>query len=117
MRTAAAIVYQQEDQEIAKITPAGNSLISELGGMLCDGAKSARALNDEFCDRFRIYGLKGSWHQRHGRLYRQPCGKTLENLSSTSKPGMSLVEDTMLQIMIDPVPRREGPSKSSSGQS
>lgn len=36
---AVAIVYQTSGADMEKITLAVNNLISDLGGMLCDGAK------------------------------------------------------------------------------
>ncbi|MBN1549895.1 serine dehydratase subunit alpha family protein, partial [bacterium] len=41
---AAAIVYQQFGRNMDKIALAVNNLISDLGGMLCDGAKEGCAL-------------------------------------------------------------------------
>jgi L-cysteine desulfidase len=41
---AVAIVYQQKGNDTAKITLAVNNLVSDLGGMLCDGAKAGCAL-------------------------------------------------------------------------
>ncbi|MBU4420959.1 MAG: L-serine ammonia-lyase, iron-sulfur-dependent, subunit alpha, partial [Proteobacteria bacterium] len=41
---AVAIVFQQYPKDMKKITLAVNNLISDLGGMLCDGAKGGCAL-------------------------------------------------------------------------
>ena len=41
---AVAMVYQRKGKELSKIYLAVNNLISDLGGMLCDGAKGGCAL-------------------------------------------------------------------------
>ena len=110
---AVAIVYQQADRDMAKITLAVNSLISDLGGMLCDGAKSGCALkvatSTSSAIRSAYMALNGHGIGDREGFVGNTAEETIQNLSSISKLGMSLVDDTMLQIMIDKDARREMP--------
>ena len=118
---AAAIVYQQAGSDMAKITLAVNSLISDLGGMLCDGAKSGCALkvatSTSSAIRSAYMALNGHGISDTEGFVGNTAEETIQNLSSISKLGMSLVDDTMLQIMIEKVSRRGIPEVECGGRS
>jgi L-cysteine desulfidase len=102
---AVAIVYQQHGKDIQKITLAVNNLISDLGGMLCDGAKGGCALKVASSTDSAIRAAYMAMND-HGITQTEGfIGKTAEetiwNLTAISKLGMSKVDDTMLGIMID----------------
>ncbi|MDX2439661.1 MAG: L-serine ammonia-lyase, iron-sulfur-dependent, subunit alpha [Desulfobacterales bacterium] len=101
----AAIVYQQCGNDMEKITLAVNSLISDLGGMLCDGAKGGCALKVATAtdsaircaymalDNYGISNLEG--------FVGKTAEETIRNLSKISILGMSKVDETILGIMLD----------------
>ena len=101
----AAIVYQQCGNDMEKITLAVNSLISDLGGMLCDGAKGGCALKVVSAtdsairsaymafDSYGISNLEG--------FVGKTAEETIRNLSKISILGMSKVDETILGIMLD----------------
>jgi L-cysteine desulfidase len=102
---AAAIVYQQCGGDLEKITLAVNNVISDLGGMLCDGAKGGCALkvasSTDSAIRAAYMAING-----HGITHREGfVGKTAEesiqHLSRISRLGMEKADDTMLGIMIE----------------
>ena len=90
---------------MAKITLAVNNLISDLGGMLCDGAKGGCALKVASSADSAIRAAYMAINN-HGITEREGfVGKTAEqtiyHLSQISKVGMGKADDTMLGIMID----------------
>jgi L-cysteine desulfidase len=101
----AAIVYQQCGNDMEKITLAVNSLISDLGGMLCDGAKGGCALKVASAtdsairsaymalDSYGISNLEG--------FVGKTAEETIRNLGKISILGMSKVDETILGIMLD----------------
>jgi L-cysteine desulfidase len=102
---ASAIVYQQSGGDMEKITLAVNNLISDLGGMLCDGAKGGCALKVASSADSAIRAAYMAINN-HGITEREGfVGKTAEqtilHLSQISKIGMGKADDTMLGIMID----------------
>ncbi len=102
---AVAIVYQQFGKDINKITLAVNNLISDLGGMLCDGAKGGCALKVASSTDSAIRAAYMAMND-HGITQTEGfIGKTAEetiwNLTAISKLGMAKVDDTMLGIMIN----------------
>ena len=102
---ASAVVYQQCGGDMGKITLAVNNLISDLGGMLCDGAKGGCALKVASSADSAIRAAYMAINN-HGITEREGfVGKTAEqtiyHLSQISKIGMGKADDTMLGIMID----------------
>jgi L-cysteine desulfidase len=101
----AAIVYQQCGNDMEKITLAVNSLISDLGGMLCDGAKGGCALKVASAtdsaircaymalDNYGISHLEG--------FVGKTAEETIYNLSKISILSMPKVNETILGIMLD----------------
>ncbi|MGA8181615.1 MAG: L-serine ammonia-lyase, iron-sulfur-dependent, subunit alpha [Desulfobacterales bacterium] len=102
---AVAIVYQRAGKDLPKITLAANNLISDLGGMLCDGAKEGCALkvasstNSAIRSAHMALNNHGISHVE-GYVGSTP-EDTIRNLSQIGAIGMSLANDTMLNIMIE----------------
>lgn len=101
---SAAVVYQRAGKDIGKITLAVNNLVSDLGGMLCDGAKEGCALKVASSTHSAIRSAHMALNN-HGITHVEGfVGRTAEdtirNLSQIGDIGMSLVNDTMLNIMV-----------------
>lgn len=102
---AAAIVFQQYGRDLDKITLAVNNVISDLGGMLCDGAKGGCALkvasstDSAIRSAFMALNDHGITH-REGFVGRS-AEETIRHLSQISKLGMAKADETMLGIMIE----------------
>ena len=102
---AVAIVYQQHGKDIKKITLAVNNLISDLGGMLCDGAKAGCALkvasSTDSAIRAAYMAMNDHGITQTEGFIGRTAEETIWNLTAISKLGMAKVDDTMLGIMID----------------
>lgn len=102
---AAAIVYQQAGTDLAKITLAINTLISDLGGMLCDGAKEGCALkvvsSTDSAIRSAYMALNGHGITSVEGFVGRTAEETIRNLCRISDVGMAKVDDTMIEIMIE----------------
>jgi L-cysteine desulfidase len=102
---AVAIVYQRAGKDMPKITLAANNLISDLGGMLCDGAKEGCALKVASSTNSAIRAAHMALNNHgishvEGYVGTSP-EDTIRNLSQIGAVGMSLANDTMLDIMIE----------------
>ncbi|MCU0594765.1 MAG: L-serine ammonia-lyase, iron-sulfur-dependent, subunit alpha [Desulfobacterota bacterium] len=109
---AVAIVYQRSGKDLEKINLAVNTLVSDLGGMLCDGAKSGCALKVVSSTESAIRAAYMALHchgitEEEGFVGRS-AEETIKNMSRISGIGMSLVDETMLGIMEDKKPRGSG---------
>jgi len=102
---ASAIVYQQCGDDMAKITLAVNNLISDLGGMLCDGAKGGCALkvasSADSAIRAAYMAINNHGITEMEGFVGKTAEQTIYHLSQISKIGMGKADDTMLGIMID----------------
>jgi len=102
---AVAIVYQQYGKDMGKITLAVNNVISDLGGMLCDGAKEGCALKIATSTDSVIRSAYMAMNDYGITSMEGFAGKTAEEtiyyLSKISKLGMAKVDDTILGIMIE----------------
>ena len=102
---AAAIVYQQAGKDLDKITLAVNNLVSDLGGMLCDGAKGGCALkvvsSTDSAIRAAYMALNGHGITSIEGFVGRTAEETIRNLSRISEVGMAKVDDTMIEIMIE----------------
>ena len=100
---AVAIVYQQKGNHTGKITFAVNNLISDLGGMLCDGAKAGCALkvvsSADSAIRSAYMALNNHGITEAEGFVGKTPEDTIRNLSKISAIGMAKVDDTMLAIM------------------
>jgi L-cysteine desulfidase len=102
---AAAIVYQQAGKDLGKIGLAVNTLISDLGGMLCDGAKGGCALkvvsSTDAAIRAAYMALNGHGITAVEGFVGRTAEETIRNLSRISEVGMAKVDDTMIEIMME----------------
>jgi L-cysteine desulfidase len=100
---AVAIVYQRKGKDMAKMTFAVNNLISDLGGMLCDGAKGGCALkvvsSADAGIRSAYMALNNHGITEAEGFVGRTAEETIQNLSRISEIGMAKVDDTMLSIM------------------
>ena len=102
---AVAIVFQKAGKDIPKITLAVNNLVSDLGGMLCDGAKEGCALKVASSTNSVIRSAHMALNN-HGITQAEgfigiTAEETIRNLSRIGDIGMSRVNETMLNIMIE----------------
>lgn len=101
---AAAIVYQQAGHDLEKINLAINNLISDLGGMLCDGAKAGCALkvvsSTDSAIRAAYMALNNHGITSLEGFVGKTAEETIQNLSRISEIGMAKVDDTMIEIMM-----------------
>lgn len=107
---AAAIVHQLVGKDIHKINLAVNNLISDLGGMLCDGAKEGCALkvvsSTDSAIRSAYMALNNYGITSIEGFIGSTAEETIRNLSRISEIGMARVDDTMIEIMAEK-PSRE----------
>ncbi len=100
---AAALVYQQKGADIKAITLAINNIISDIGGMLCDGAKSGCALkvvsSVDSALRAAFMGIKHYGITEAEGFVGNCAEKTIQNLSKISNVGMLKVDSTIVGIM------------------
>jgi L-cysteine desulfidase len=100
---AVAVVYQLKGKDLKKITFAVNNLISDLGGMLCDGAKSGCALkvvsSADAAIRSAYMAINDHGITAAEGFVGRTAEDTIRNLSRISAVGMAKVDDTMLGIM------------------
>ncbi|MGV8122081.1 MAG: serine dehydratase subunit alpha family protein [Candidatus Xenobiia bacterium LiM19] len=101
---ACAIVYQQCKRDMEAITFAINNLVSDIGGMLCDGAKSGCALkvvsSTDAAIRAAYLGIN-----HHGITNREgfvglTAEDTIKNLGRITLVGMAHMDDTIVGIMM-----------------
>lgn len=101
---AVAIVYQQAGPDMHKIDLAVNTIISDIGGMLCDGAKGGCALkvvsSTDAAIRAAYMALNGHGISEEEGFVGKSAEETIHNLSRIADKGMALVDDTMLCIML-----------------
>jgi L-cysteine desulfidase len=101
---SVAIVYQQKGKDMEKITLAVNNLISDLGGMLCDGAKGGCALkvvsSTDSAIRSAYMALNNHGITELEGFVGKTAEETIYYLSRISEIGMAKVDDTMLKIMM-----------------
>lgn len=100
---AAAVVYQLEGRDLGKITLAVNNLISDLGGMLCDGAKGGCSLkvvsSTDSAIRAAYMAVNGYGIQEEEGFVGRTAEETIRNFSRISRIGMAEVDATILDIM------------------
>ena len=88
-----------------KIILAVNNLISDLGGMLCDGAKGGCALkvvsSTDSAIRSAYMALNNHGITAVEGFVGKTAEETIHNLSKSNEIGMVKVDDTMLEIMMD----------------
>ncbi|ACC98366.1 Uncharacterized conserved protein DUF1063 [Elusimicrobium minutum Pei191] len=99
---AGAIVYQQNG-DLKKITLAINNIISDIGGMLCDGAKSGCALkvvsSVDSAIRAAYMGLNNYGITELEGFIGKTAEETIQNLGNISITGMCDVDAVIVDIM------------------
>lgn len=110
---AVAIVYQSAGKDMHKINLAVNTLISDLGGMLCDGAKGGCALkvvsSTDSAIRAAYMAINGHGITDEEGFVGKSAEETIKHMSTIGEVGMSHVDEIMLRIMLgkkgtDPAP-------------
>ncbi len=100
---SAAIVYQQRGANVPAITLAINNIISDIGGMLCDGAKSGCALkvvsSTDAAIRAAFMGMHDYGITEVEGFVGKSAEETIQNLGSISTVGMSAVDPMIVDIM------------------
>ena len=100
---AVAIVYQLNGKDIKAATLAINNVISDIGGMLCDGAKSGCALKVASSSDSAIRG--GYMAINHEGITEvegfigKTAEETIKNIAYISNKGMAKVDKVILEIM------------------
>ncbi len=100
---SAAMVYQQKGADLKAITLAINNIISDIGGMLCDGAKSGCALKvvSSVDSAIRAAFMATNYYgitEVEGFIGKT-AEETIQNLSKISTIGMINVDSTIVGIM------------------
>lgn len=109
---SSAIVYQQNGRDLRAITFAINNIISDIGGMLCDGAKSGCALKVVSSTDAALraaylgihhYGISGM------EGFVGLCAEdTIKNLGRITERGMAKMDETIVGIMLKKSKIRKG---------
>ncbi len=101
----AAMVYQHKGADIKAITLAINNIVSDIGGMLCDGAKSGCALkvvsSVDSALRAAFMGVNHYGITEVEGFIGRTAEETIQNLSHISTVGMVKVDHTIVNIMQD----------------
>jgi len=100
---AAAVVYQQKGRDLKAATLAVNTVISDIGGMLCDGAKSGCALkvasSADSAIRAAYMAINGEGITEVEGFIGATAEETIKNIARISRSGMSKVDRVILDIM------------------
>lgn len=100
---AVAIVYQQAGSDTAKISLAVNSVIGDLGGLICDGAKPGCALKSvtavDTAIRSGLMALDDYGLTVDDGLVGQTAEESIRNLGRITLEGMWQVDSTLLKIL------------------
>jgi L-cysteine desulfidase len=100
---AAAIVYQQAGIDIPRMNLAVRSVIGDLGGLICDGAKPSCAMKAitgvDSAVRSALMALQGYGLAADEGVVGQTAEESIRNLARVSLEGMFPVDPTMLKIL------------------
>lgn len=100
----AAMVYQLKGDDVDAVSLAINNLISDLGGMLCDGAKSGCALkivsSVDSSIRSAYMGIHHYGITEVEGFVGRTAEDTIRNLARISRVGMEHVDPTIVDIML-----------------
>jgi L-cysteine desulfidase len=101
--SAAAIVYQQAGIDLKKINLAVSSVIGDLGGLICDGAKpscSMKAVTGvDTAIRSALMALQGYGLRAGEGVVGQTAEESIRNLARVTLEGMFPVDPTVLKII------------------
>ena len=100
---SVAVVWQRDGADVKKATLAVNTVISDIGGMLCDGAKSGCALK---VASSADSAIRAAWMASNGEGITEAEGfigstaeATIKNIARISSLGMDKVDRIILEIM------------------
>lgn len=100
---SVAVVWQRAGSDRRKATLAVNTVLSDIGGMLCDGAKSGCALK---VASSADSAIRAAWMASNGEGITEEEGfigrtaeETIRNISHISRAGMGKVDGIILGIM------------------
>jgi L-cysteine desulfidase len=100
---SVAVVWQRGGPDAAKAALAVNTVISDIGGMLCDGAKSGCALK---VASSADSAIRSAWMASNGEGITEAEGfigataeETIKNIARISSTGMDKVDRIILDIM------------------
>jgi len=100
---AVAVVYQQKGADLKAAALAVNTVISDIGGMLCDGAKSGCALkvasSADSAIRAGYMAINGEGITEMEGFIGATAEETVKNIARISKSGMGKVDRVILDIM------------------
>ncbi len=100
---AVAVVYQQKGGNMKAAALAVNTVISDIGGMLCDGAKSGCALkvasSADSAIRAAYMAINGEGITEMEGFIGATAEETIKNIARISKSGMGKVDRIILDIM------------------
>jgi L-cysteine desulfidase len=100
---SVAVVYQQKGADLKAATRAVNTVISDIGGMLCDGAKSGCALkvasSADSAIRAAYMAINGEGITELEGFIGATAEETIKNIARISKMGMDKVDRIILDIM------------------
>jgi len=100
---AVAIVYQQAGIDIPKIALAVNSVIGDLGGLICDGAKPGCAMKSvtavDAAIRSGLMALDDYGLTVEDGLVGRTAEESIRNLGRITVEGMLQVDPTILKIL------------------
>jgi L-cysteine desulfidase len=100
---SVAIVYQQKGADVKAATLAVNTVISDIGGMLCDGAKSGWPLkvasSADSAIRAAYMAINGEGITELEGFIGATAEETIKNIARISKFGMDKVDKIILDIM------------------
>ena len=104
MGAAAAVVYQVKGPDEEAVSLAINNVIADLGGMLCDGAKSGCALkvvsSTDSALRAAYMGIHNYGITESEGFVGKTPEETIRNLARISTIGMANVDPTIVDIMV-----------------
>lgn len=100
---SVAVVWQRTGADLEKAALAVNTVISDIGGMLCDGAKSGCALK---VASSADSAIRAAWMASYGEGITEAEGfigataeATIKNIARISSSGMAKVDRIIIDIM------------------
>jgi L-cysteine desulfidase len=103
MGAAVALVYQRCGPDVHKMGLAINTIVSDLGGIFCDGAKEGCAVkvagSTDAAIRAAYMAINGFGVSAREGITGDTPEKTIQNLARTGGRGMSDINRVILEIM------------------
>lgn len=108
--SATAVVYQVAGIDMKKITYAIDNIISDLTGVICDGAKPGCSMKivtgADTAMRSAFMALAGYGISIDDGIIGRSAEESIQNLSMISLEGMGLVDPAVVHILQGKCPRR-----------